>query len=59
MGMTRWKMISFLCGIGSEILLGICSVSSYLLLDKKTADEEMQEEVQAETKEIVQEYRQQ
>ena len=47
-------MISFLWGIGSEILLGICSVSSYLLLDKKTADEEAQEEVQAETKEIVQ-----
>lgn len=53
-GQIKSEMISFLCGIGSEILLGICSVSSYLLLDKKTADEETQEEVQAETKEIVQ-----
>lgn len=53
-GQIKSEMISFLWGIGSEILLGICSVSSYLLLDKKTADEETQEEVQAETKEIVQ-----
>lgn len=49
------EMIPFLCGIGSEILLGFCSVFSYLVLDEKKADEELpkEEEVQTETKEVI------